>query len=153
MVGVRVGSALVLVEHDWQVVINVFPDQSYVEAKPSYDPESEARAVALGHENVWEMTVAHEIAHHYVSTILWHKYSPTLWHAAQKREDDSLDWFKDWREEEQFVFALTAWAIKGQDSEKLQELSGTYQFLLSGSSLDDVAEEFKTLLRLAMKRT
>lgn len=67
------------VDDDLRRVRTVFDDGNSCDGHPTFDPEQEARARALGYgEDVWRMHWEHELLHSVVAEAAGLDYSPSL---------------------------------------------------------------------------
>ena len=99
-------------------VETVFPDGSKCEATPQYDETSIGRAKSLGYgDDIWAMTVEHELSHTILAEAMNLPHSPTLYGVAHS------DYHKNWREEESRVLAFQRFVREGEGDPALAPLT------------------------------
>jgi len=82
----------------------VFYDNTVAGACPNDDEESRARAFSLGYgDNIWQMTLEHEIAHILAAKLSGKSHSIILWNVAH---GGGNHWPEGGREEEAMTFAI-----------------------------------------------
>lgn len=89
----RFPACVVDVDDDARWVVTRFDDGTEVHAHPNHDPESVARAAALGYHDTWAMSRDHELAHHWLAFRAEHWASFTMWslaHPDLHRDDATI---------------------------------------------------------------
>jgi hypothetical protein len=129
----------------------VFPCGCAVDAVWTYEPPDFDHAAEAGYERtrdgVTAMHVQHDLLHSWLSDVLEHRASQTLWFAAHRRV---MGWYKEWAAEEARVFAMAFYLNTGLMRpalrplvDRLPELAHEARELLArldeGAVLDDAA--------------
>lgn len=109
--------------HDAQYLDITFPDGLMATATPNGRPSDLQRASELGFAHEWRACVFHEIAHTLVSLRMGRAWSYTLRGAALKRAGQG-DYYPEWADEEQVVFAFTRAYMLGSVEAWLPERIG-----------------------------
>jgi hypothetical protein len=83
------------------------------------------------------MHVSHDLLHSWLSDVLEHRASQTLWFAAHRRV---MGWYKEWAAEEARVFAFAAYLQTGLTRPALRQL------VEGGYDLPALRDEARALL-------